>query len=72
MYILYVMVLLDSVVCSHASSALNKVWEEWTTEHGKSYDNQVGLSSSREQIHHVKFTHGTRSVGVCLFLVFSD
>lgn len=43
MYILNVMVLLHCLVCGNASSALNKMWQEWQTKHGKSYDNQVGL-----------------------------
>lgn len=67
---MFVTMLLDSVVCSHASSALNKVWEEWTTEHGKSYDNQVGLSSSREQVPHINLHTVHVPLGRVCFCIF--
>lgn len=46
MHILSAMVLLHCLVCCNASSALNKMWQEWRIKHGKSYGNQVGLSTT--------------------------
>lgn len=43
MHILCAVLLLASLVHSHSSFALNKVWEEWKIKHHKVYANQVGL-----------------------------
>ncbi|XP_039977369.1 cathepsin S, ortholog 1 [Xiphias gladius] len=43
MHILCVVLLSASLVLGHSSSALNQMWEEWKTKHGKVYDNQTEI-----------------------------
>lgn len=42
MHVLFAVLLLGFQVGGDASSALSRMWEEWKSEHSKSYDNQVG------------------------------
>eukprot|EP00064_Thunnus_orientalis_P019542 superscaffoldBa00004938_g19664 len=43
MHILCAVLLLASLVHSHSSFALNKVWEEWKIKHHKVYANQTEI-----------------------------
>ncbi|TKS88301.1 Cathepsin S [Collichthys lucidus] len=47
MHILCGLLLLASLVLCHSSPALNRVWDEWTTQHRKAYDNQTEIAFRR-------------------------
>ncbi|NXC78880.1 CATS protein, partial [Anhinga anhinga] len=47
MHTLCAVLLLAFVVLACSSPAVNKLWEEWKTKHGKVYDNQTEIDFRR-------------------------
>uniref|UniRef100_H3CUT5 Cathepsin S, ortholog 1 n=1 Tax=Tetraodon nigroviridis TaxID=99883 RepID=H3CUT5_TETNG len=47
MHVLFAVLLLGFQVGGDASSALSRMWEEWKSEHSKSYDNQTQMAVRR-------------------------
>uniref|UniRef100_H2SK14 Cathepsin S, ortholog 1 n=2 Tax=Takifugu rubripes TaxID=31033 RepID=H2SK14_TAKRU len=52
MHFLFAILLLGFQVQGNASSALNKVWEEWKVKHSKRYDNQTEMVHRRAAWEH--------------------
>lgn len=66
MHTLCAVLLLAFVVLACSSPAVNKLWEEWKTKHGKVYNNQVGLEQTFCLCYHIFWQGLNETAWICV------